>query len=54
MSDRVYLYSYMLPPGENIPVSVEPLSVDYSIHTEDDIEWAVTGLHNHCPGVPQE
>ena len=41
---RVDLYSYMPPPGENIPVSVEPFPLDDSLHTEDNIEWEVTRL----------
>ena len=50
MVDRVDLYSYVPPPGENIPVSVKPFPVDDSVPTEDEIEWAVTRLQNHCSG----
>ena len=49
-AEQVDLYSYVLPPGENIPVSVEPFPVDESVPTEDNIEWAVTQLHNHRSG----
>ena len=38
MVDRVDLYRYVPPPGENIPVSVEPFPVDDSIPTEDYIK----------------
>ena len=41
------LYSYVPPPGENIPISVEPLPVDNSVPTEDEIKWAVKCLRNH-------
>ena len=36
-AERVDLYSYMLPPGENIPVSVEPFPVDDLVLMEDNI-----------------
>ena len=48
--NQVDLYSYMKPPGENLPISVETFSVDDSLPTEDDIEWAVTRLRNHRSG----
>ena len=44
------LYIYVPHPGENIPISVELFPVDDSVPTEDDIEWAVKRLHNHCSG----
>ena len=44
MSEQVELYSYVPPPGENNPVSVEPLPVDNLVPTEENIEWAVTRL----------
>ena len=44
------LYSYISPPGANIPISVEPFLVDDSVATEDEIEWAVERLQNHCSG----
>ena len=37
-AERVGLYSYVPPPGANIPISVEPFPVDDSEHTEDKIE----------------
>ena len=33
MSERVDLYSYVPPPGENIPVSVEPFPLDDLVPT---------------------
>ena len=41
------LYSYVPPPGKNIPISVEPLTVDDLVPTEDGIEWEVKRLRNH-------
>ena len=36
-AERVEMYIYVLPPGTNIPISVEPFPMDNSIPTEDDI-----------------
>ena len=47
MAERVDLYSYVPPPGDNIHVSVEPFQVDELVPIEYKIEWAVTQLHNH-------
>ena len=49
-AERVDFYSYVPPPGGNILVSVEPLPVDDSVPTKDEIDWVVTRLKNHCPG----
>ena len=49
-AERVELYSYDPPPEVNIPISVEPLPVDNSVPTEDNIEWAVKLLRNHRSG----
>ena len=46
-AERTELYSYVPPPGTNIPMSVDLFPVDYSVPTEDDIEWAVKRLRNH-------
>ena len=46
-AERVELYSYVPPPGENIPISVEPLPVDELVPTEEEIEWAVKHLQDH-------
>ena len=50
--ERVELYSYVPPLGMNIPISVQPFTVDESVPTEDDIEWAVKRLRNHRSGGP--
>ena len=36
-AERVELYIYVPPPGTNILISVQPLPVDDSVHTEDNI-----------------
>ena len=46
-AERVELYSYAPPPGVNTPISVEPLPVDESVPTEEEIERAVKRLQNH-------
>ena len=51
-SERVNLYSYITPLGENIPISVEPFLVDDSVPTEEEIDWAVPRLRNNGSGVP--
>ena len=51
-AERVDLYSYVIPPGANIPISMEPLLVNYSVPTEDKIKWAVKRLQNHRSGGP--
>ena len=51
-AERVELYSYVPPPGTNIPISVQPFPVDDSVSTEDKIEWVVTRLCNHRSGGP--
>ena len=49
-AERVELYSYVLPPGENIPISVEPFLVDDLVPTKDEIKRAVKRLRNHRSG----
>ena len=48
--EQVDLYSYVPPPGVNIPISVDPFPVDESVPMEDEIEWAVKQLQNHHSG----
>ena len=52
--ERVELYSYVPPPGENIPIYVKPFLVDDSVPTEDDIEGAVKRLQNKHSRRPSE
>ena len=49
-AERVDLYSYVPPLGENIPLSVETFPLDESVPTEDKIEWVVKLLRNQCSG----
>ena len=49
-AERVDLYMYVPPVGDNIPVSVDPFPVEDSVPAEDEIEWSVTELKNHCSG----
>ena len=51
-AERVELYSYVPPPGDNIPISVEPFPVDDLVPMEDEIEGAVKLLRNHLSGGP--
>ena len=51
-AERVDLYSYVLYPGTNIPISVEPVPVDDSVPTEDKIEGAVKHIRRNRSGVP--
>ena len=50
MTERVDLYSYVPPPGENIPVTVTPASVDNSVPMEDEIADAVKKLRRNRSG----
>ena len=36
-AERIVLYHQVPPPGEKIPISVEPLKVEDLVHTEDKI-----------------
>ena len=50
--ERVEMYSYVPPPGENISIFVELFLVDNSVPTEVKIEWSVKRLRNHRSRVP--
>ena len=52
MAERLELYSYVLPAGENTPIYVEPFLVDNLVPTEDEIKKAVKRLCNHRSRVP--
>ena len=38
------------PPGDNIPVTIEPFAVEDGVPAEEEIEWAVKRLQNNCAG----
>ena len=46
-AERVDLYSYVPPLGDNILVSIEPLPVYDAVPMDDDIKWVVKRLRNH-------
>ena len=52
MAERVELYSYVPPLGNNILISVHPFPVDDSVPTEDEIKWVVKRIHNNQSGGP--
>ena len=45
--ERVALYSYVPPPGDKIPVTIQPFLVDDLVSEEGEIEWAVKRLRNN-------
>ena len=49
-ADRVTFYSRVPPPGDNIPVTIEPFEVEESVPEEGEIEWAVKRLRNNRSG----
>ena len=49
-AERVALYSRIPPPGDNIPVTIEPFEVEDGVPTEAKIEWVVKRLHNNRAG----
>ena len=52
MAERVVLHHHIPRPGENIPISVDPLQLDESVPMEDDIEWAVQRMRDNCSRGP--
>ena len=52
MADKVALYSRVPPPGDSIPVEIEPFEVEDKVPDEGGIEWAVKRLRNNCSGWP--
>ena len=46
-AERVVLYSRVPPPGENVPVQIEPFEVEDKVPEEVEIEWAVKCLRNN-------
>ena len=52
MAERVNLYSYVLSPGKNIPISVKPVPVDDLVPTEDEMEEAVKNIRRNRSGGP--
>ena len=46
-AERVALYIYVPPPGENIPISIKSLQVEDLVPEEGEIEWVVKQLRNN-------
>ena len=51
-AEWVTLYSRIPPPGDNIPVTIEPFAVEDGVPEEEEIEWAVKRLQNNRAGGP--
>ena len=49
-AERVALYRRVPPPGENIPVQIEPFEVEDKVPEEGEIEWEAKRLHNNRSG----
>ena len=49
-AERVALYSWFPPPGDSIPVYIEPFAVEDGVPDEGEIEWAVKRLRNNRAG----
>ena len=45
--ERVALYSQVPPPGDSIPVEIEPFAMEDRVPGEGEIEWAVKRLPNN-------
>ena len=51
-AEQTELYRRVPPPGENIPINVEPTNIDDSVPTEDEVEEAVKKLRQNRAGGP--
>ena len=51
-AERVALYSRVPPPGDSIPITIEPFAVEDGVPEEGEIEWAVKRLQNNRAGGP--
>ena len=51
-AEQTDLYRRVPPPGENIPVNVDPTNIDDSVPTEDEVEEAVKKLWRNRSGGP--
>ena len=49
-AERVTLYSRVPPPGDSIPVDIEPFAVEDGVPEEGEVEWAVKRLQNNRAG----
>ena len=51
-AEQTELYRRVPPPGENIPMTVDPTHIDDSVPTEDEVEEAVKKLRRNRSGGP--
>ena len=51
-AERIALYSRVPPPGDSIPITIEPFAVEDGVPEEGEIEWAVKRLRNNRAGGP--
>ena len=49
-AEREKLYNWVPPPGDTIPVTIEPLEVEDGVPSEAEVEWAVKRLRNNRAG----
>jgi hypothetical protein len=49
-AERVDLYRQRDPPGEPLPINIDPIPVDDGMPSEGEIRVAVAGLSNGCAG----
>ena len=53
-AERVALYSWVPPPGDSIPMEIEPFKVEDKVPDEGEIEWAFKRLRNNRSGGPSQ
>ena len=51
-AERTTLYSRVPPPGDTIPVTIAPFTVEDGVPSEAEVEWAVKLLRNNRSGGP--
>ena len=51
-AERSKLYSQVPPPGDTIPVTIDPFEVEDGVPTEAEVEWTVKRLRNNRAGGP--
>ena len=48
--EQAKLYSRVPPPGDTIPVTIEPFEVEDGVPMEAEVDWAVNRLRNNRAG----
>ena len=51
-AEQAQLYSRVPPPGDAIPVTIDPHKVEDGVPSEAEVEWAVKRLRNNRAGGP--